>query len=202
MSIKNKLQLLGIQEVTTKRQEKNGTREFKLPINDPYGDAIHVASFATGYVRRTRTTGRSDWQLNKTKQEKRYVEMKDYDTGRPVIRTFKDTVRILIEDEQERLEYLISYCLKNYYIGHANKVAKSSNEYVPKWYHEDMVGHFLKCTATNDMVNFKYTGGEIINLENGDTFVHEQHACWNKREEPEVKVIVNGHRYNVSEWFK
>ena len=101
MSIKNKLQLLGIQEVTTKRQKANGTREFKLPINDPYGDAIHVASFATGYVRRTKV--RSCWQLNKTRQEKRYVEMKDYDTGRPVIKTFKDTIRILIEDEQERL---------------------------------------------------------------------------------------------------
>ena len=135
MSIKNKLQLLGIQEVTTKRQKANGTREFKLPINDPYGDAIHVASFATGYVRRTRTTGRSDWQLNKTRQEKRYVEMKDYDTGRPVIRTFKDTVRILIEDEQERLEYLISYCLKNYYIGQANML--SNGKYIPKWKYDN-----------------------------------------------------------------
>ena len=135
MSIKNKLQLLGIQEVTTKRQKTNGTREFKLPINDPYGDAIHVASFATGYVRRTRTTGRSDWQLNKTRQEKRYVEMKDYDTGRPVIRTFKDTVRILIEDEQERLEYLISYCLKNYYIGQANML--SNGKYIPKWKYDN-----------------------------------------------------------------
>jgi hypothetical protein len=135
MSIKNKLQLLGIQEVTTKRQKANGTREFKLPINDPYGDAIHVASYSTGYVRRTRTTGRSDWQLNKTKQEKRYVEMKDYDTGRPVIRTFKDTVRILIEDEQERLEYLISYCLKNYYIGQANML--SNGKYIPKWKYDN-----------------------------------------------------------------
>tara|TARA_R100001591_G_scaffold16052_2_gene22469 strand:+ start:80 stop:568 length:489 start_codon:yes stop_codon:yes gene_type:complete len=135
MSIKNKLQLLGIQEVTTKRQKANGTREFKLPINDPYGDAIHVASFATGYVRRTKTTGRSDWQLNKTRQEKRYVEMKDYDTGRPVIRTFKDTVRILIEDEQERLEYLISYCLKNYYIGQANML--SNGKYIPKWKYDN-----------------------------------------------------------------
>ena len=135
MSIKNKLQLLGIQEVTTKRQKANGTREFKLPINDPYGDAIHVASFTTGYVRRTRTTSRSDWQLNKTKKEKRYVEMKDYDTGRPVIRTFKDTVRILIEDEQERLEYLISYCLKNYYIGQANML--SNGKYIPKWKYDN-----------------------------------------------------------------
>ena len=160
MNINDKLDFLQIQEVTTKRQKANGTREFKLPVNDPYGDAIHVASFSTGYVRRTKV--RSCWQLNKTKQEKRYVEMTDYDTGRPVIRTFKDTVRILIEDEQERLEYLISYCLKNYYIGQSNML--SNGNYIPKWKYE--------AYCRRDRVN------EVNN--------------------PEVKVIVNGHRYNIT----
>jgi hypothetical protein len=158
MSINDKLDFLQIQEVTTKRQKANGTREFKLPVNDPYGDAIHVASFTTGYVRRTKV--RSCWQLNKTKQEKRYVEMTDYDTGRPVIRTFKDTVRILIEDEQERLEYLISYCLKNYYIGQSNML--SNGDYIPKWKYENSINNAVVENCT-----------------------------------PEVKVIVNGHRYNV-----
>ena len=158
MSINDKLDFLQIQEVTTKRQKANGTREFKLPVNDPYGDAIHVASFSTGYVRRTKV--RSCWQLNKTKQEKRYVEMTDYYTGRPVIRTFKDTVRILIEDEQERLEYLISYCLKNYYIGQSNML--SNGDYIPKWKYENSIKNAVVENCT-----------------------------------PEVKVIVNGHRYNV-----
>ena len=161
MNINDKLNFLQIQEVTTKRQKANGTREFKLPVNDPYGDAIHVASFATGYVRRTKV--RSCWQLNKTKQEKRYVEMKDYDTGRPVIRTFKDTVRILIEDEQERLEYLISYCLKNYYIGQSNML--SNGNYIPKWKYDNLA----------DAARIDY-----------------------EQQDPEIKVIVNGHRYNLS----
>ena len=135
MNIEQTLQLLGIQDVTTKQQKKNGTREFKLPVKDQYGGEIHVASFASGYVRRTKAGGYCpSWQLNKTKKQKRHVEMTDYDTGRPVIRTFKDTVRILIEDEQDRLEYLISFCLKNYYIGQANKL--SSGEFIPKWKHE------------------------------------------------------------------
>ena len=129
MNIKETIQLLGIQDVTTPRQKKNGTREFKLPMNDPYGDAIHVASFASGYVRRTKTGGySSDWQLNKTKKEKRYVEMVDWQ-NRPVIRTFEDTVRILIDNEQDRLKYLISYCLKNYYINQANKLAEVKERY-------------------------------------------------------------------------
>ena len=135
MNIEQTLQLLGIQDVTTKQQNKNGTREFKLPVKDQYGGEIHVASFASGYVRRTKAGGYCpSWQLNKTKKQKRYVEMTDCDTGRPVIRTFKDTVRVLIEDEQDRLKYLISFCLKNYYIGQANKL--SSGEFIPKWKHE------------------------------------------------------------------
>ena len=160
MSIQDRLDFLQIQEVTTDRQKANGTREFKLPINDPYGDAIHVASYSSGYVRRTRTSGRSDWQLNKTKKSKRYVNMHDEDNGRPVIRTFNDTVRILIDNEQERLEYLIAFCLKNYYIGQANML--SSGDYIPKWEYEDE----LKSLAF--------------------------------RCDPEVKVIINGHRYNIT----
>ena len=135
MSINDKLQLLGIQEITTSRQKKNGTREFKLPVKDQYGSEIHVASFASGYVRRTKAGGYCpSWQLNKTKKSKRYVNMHDEDNGRPVIRTFNDTVRILIDNEQERLEYLIAFCLKNYYIGQANML--SSGKFVPKWKHE------------------------------------------------------------------
>ena len=153
MNINDKLDFLQIQEVTTKRQKANGTREFKLPVNDPYGDAIHVASFTTGYVRRTKV--RSCWQLNKTKQEKRYVEMTDHDTGRPVIRTFKDTVRILIEDEQKRLEYLIAFCLKNYYIGYANML--SSGEVIPKWKHEDKLKDVVR--------DFGAIKGEITELQ-------------------------------------
>ena len=160
MNIRDKLDFLQIQEVTTKRQKANGTREFKLPVNDPYGDAIHVASYSTGYVRRTKTTGRSDWQLNKTRKSKRYVNMNDENNGRPVIRTFDSIDRILIHDEQERLEYLISYCLKNYYIGQSNML--SNGDYIPKWKHENSINNAVVENCT-----------------------------------PEVKVIVNGHRYNV-----
>ena len=109
MNIQDKLDFLQIQEVTTDKQKANGTREFKLPVKDQYGAAIHVASFASGYIRRTKAGGYCpSWQLNKTKQEKRY--------------------------EQERLEYLIAFCLKNYYIRQSNML--SSGEFIPKWKHE------------------------------------------------------------------
>jgi len=40
----------------------------------------------------------------------------------------------LIPNEKDRLEYLISYCLKNYYIKNANKAI--NGDYVSKWEHE------------------------------------------------------------------
>ena len=206
MTVEDKLQLLGIQEVTTDKKQKNGTRVFKLPIKDLWckdGSAIHVASYKSGYVRRlTIGKGTSDYQLNKridSEPEYFTTDKKDW-CGRPLYRKFTTKTCKLIPYEGDRLEYLIDYCLKNYYIGHANKIARSSNEYVPKWYHESMVGQFLKCEDTEDVINFKYSGGQIENLENGDVFVHEQHAYWNKwSEEPpsSVELIIDGHRYKV-----
>ena len=177
VEIERMLQFLDIQEVTTKRQKANGTREFKLPVKDQYGGEIHVASFASGYVRRTKAGGHCpSWQLNK-RYEGEPEYFKDYEwqtkgvgdncrqeqvwTGK--YRAFTTRKCRLIPNEQDRLEYLISFCLKNYYIGQANML--SSGKFIPKWKHEDEIKR-----------------------------TKELHV-W--QEEPEVKVIVNGHRYNV-----
>ena len=153
MNIKQTIQLLGIQDVTTTRQKKNNTLEFKLPVKDQYGAEIHVASFASGYVRRTKAGGHCpSWQLNKTKK---VPPTKDY--------KWSSIERILIPNEQDRLEYLISFCLKNYYIGQANML--SSGKFIPKWKYDDLA----------DAARIDY-----------------------ERQDPEVKVIVNGHRYNIT----
>ncbi len=161
MNIEQTLQLLGIQEVTTNRQKKNGTREFKLPVKCQYGSEIHVASFASGYVRRTKAGGYCpSWQLNKRCEgEPQYFKLSNGDYRKFTTRACK-----LIPNEQDRLAYLISFCLKNYYIGYANKL--SSGEFVPKWKHEHKIEETKKLHV------------------------------W--QEEPEVKVIINGHRYNIT----
>ena len=161
MNVKQTLQLLDIQEVTTSRQKKNGTREFKLPVKDQYGGKIHVASFASGYVRRTKAGGYCpSWQLNKRveSEPQRYGPFEDGTYREFTTRTCK-----LIPNEQDRLKYLISFCLKNYYIKQSNML--SSGEFIPKWKHE----------AYKD--EYRNRVNEVNN--------------------PEVKVIVNGHRYNV-----
>ena len=129
------MDLLGIMDITTTRQAKNGTIIWKLPIKK-YGKFIEVGSFKSGYVRNN-NSGYCNYQLNNKKK---------------------------INSEQKRLEYLITYCLKNYYINQANMI--EDDKFVPKWKYEVLVDEY------------KNRANEVNN--------------------PEVKVIVNGHRYNVT----
>ena len=191
-------EILGWKDITTRRQKKIGTTIYRLPIKK-YGKYIEVGSFKTGYVR-NQNSGYSNYQLNKRiESEPQYFKSGKKDSmGRRLYTQYTTKTCELIPDKRDRLEYLITYCLKNYYIKQANMI--EDGKFVPKWVHEERCGHFLKCHDTDDIINFKYTGGEIINLENGDTFVHEQHAYWNKwTEEPpsSVELIIDGHRYKV-----
>ena len=71
-----KMDLLGIMDITTTRQDKNGTIVWKLPIKHEYGgQLIKVASFKTGYVRNQKSAY-SNYQLNKCKPRTEYF--KDY----------------------------------------------------------------------------------------------------------------------------
>jgi len=160
------MQLLGIEDVTSKRQAKNGTRVWKLPIKNNWnnGKPIEVASFKTGYVR-NQNSGYSNYQLNKRiVNEAYYPEYKWNEAKNTSVKTgkyYKSGVRSckLIPIEIDRLEYLISYCLKNYYIKHANFVA--NGDYVAKWTHEyEMNG--LQNKLANSVPKWKYD--EAMNL--------------------------------------
>ena len=160
-----KMELLGFKDITTSRQKKNGTKIFELPIK-MYGKYIKVGSFKSGYVRRLECIGyRSDssYQLNKRIESKpQYFKSGKKDSmGRPLYTQFTTRTCKLIPNEVDRLEYLVDYCLKNYYIKQANMI--ENGKFVPKWKYEHDLETIEKVT----------------------------------REELEVKVIVNGHRYNI-----
>ena len=131
-----KMQLLGIQDVSTPRQVKNGTIVWRLPIKNNWpkqnANNIEVASFSTGYVR-NQNSGYSNYQL-------------------------------------------LKYCIKNYFIKHANQVA--NGDYYPKWMYDEKIhqAHNKHNKAYND----GYAAGK------------------NETSDPEVKVIVNGQRYNIT----
>ena len=187
------IKLLGWKDVSTKKQQKNGTIIYRLPIK-MYGQYIEVGSFQSGYVRRM-NGGYTPYQLNKCEPSVEYF--KDYkwcDTRGEQFWTgkynkFEGKRRIIMRGEVARLRYLVLYCLKNYYIKQANQV--EDGKFVTKWRHEYELEKASK---------FKYSGGQIENMENGDIFVHDQHAYWNKWKEDKpssVEIIIDGHRYKV-----
>ena len=106
-----KMEMLGIKDVSSPCQDKNGTVVWRLPIKNTYsrkGEFIEVASYEAGYVRVLNTC------------------MSPYYINKPVFNHVSDSYGEakkpkLIPVEIERLEYLISYCLKNMYIKLANK---------------------------------------------------------------------------------
>ena len=136
------MELLGIQDVTTNRQHRNGTIVWRLPIKNSWrnGKFIEVGSFKSGMVR-NQNSAYSNYQLNKCKPYTEYYKHYEWNkecteqTFNGKYRKYTGKQRILIPIEIDRLEYLISYCLKNYYIKHANFVANS--DYVPKWKYEN-----------------------------------------------------------------
>ena len=171
-----KMDLLGIMDITTTRQHENGTIVWKLPIRNSWknGKFIEVSSFKSGMVR-NQNSAYSNYQLNKCKPsieyfpEYKWIYDKD---GKPdhqiktgKYRKYVGKKRILIPIEIDRLEYLINYCLKNYYIKHANFVA--NGDYIPKWGHEQELKRQQR--------------------KNEETYYSPR----------EVQVTIDGHRYKV-----
>ena len=163
------MQLLGIQDVTTDRQYKNGTIVWRLPIlSDKPNTYIEYASFASGYVRNQGVDCHSNWQINKRcmSEPMYYPEYKWQDgyqvkTGK--YRRFITRGCELIPIEIDRLEYMLKYIIKNEYVKKANRVQKGN--FVPKWKYDDLA----------DAARLDY-----------------------ERSGPEVSVTVNGHRYNIT----
>ena len=148
------MDLLQIMDITTTRQDKNGTIVWKLPIKySTHPKFIEVASFATGYVR-NQNGGYTNYQLNKRcdSEPQYYPDYKWCNIKNMSVKTGKYNMHktracVLIPNEIDRLEYLIGYCLKNYYIKLANQVVEG--KYVSKWEHEWK----LERQATNSFSN-------------------------------------------------
>jgi hypothetical protein len=210
------MELLGIQDITTSRQHKNGTVVWRLPIkniNNRKRSYIEVASMSTGYVR-NQNSGYSNYQLNKRCEtdtqyypESEWVDGEYKKTGKFL--PFSCRGCIMIPNEIDRLEYLISYCLKNYYIKRANEVA--DGKYVSQWYHDwsleranetysentgamarinDMEEKLDAMTEDRDNKSDRITNlslqCEVLQNKLAETKVRQ-----------DVSVIVNGHRYKV-----
>ena len=86
-------ELLGIKNVTSKRQRKNGTHVFEIPFETRSGENIRLATYKSGAVRNLNSCY-SCYQLNPTKLEKWQNT------------SFDHKVRIPITSHEGRLEFL------------------------------------------------------------------------------------------------
>ena len=107
--------LMGIEEITTSRQKKNGTTVYELPIRklsytgNSY--AYRYAIYDSGYIRNVSEHCHSPWYINKRYITKTkywnsyYKEYGEYVGNKPVF----------IENFEDQLVYLANYILKNRY---------------------------------------------------------------------------------------
>ena len=141
--IYEQMQLLGIQDVSTERQARNGTIVWRLPIlSDNPSKYIEYASFKSGYVRNQGVDCHSNWQVNKRKQsEPQYYPEYEWKNGYQVKtgKYYKHEVRTceLIPIEIDRLEYMLKYIIKNEFIKRANTVQQGN--FIPRWKYEDKI---------------------------------------------------------------
>ena len=160
--------ILGIKDVTTDRQRKNGTTVYELPISQLWQTLnpkpIRFATYTTGYVRNVTEGLASSYQINKTKKVSTRTSGYAYDT----------VERILIHGWEDRLIYLAKFIIKNYY----QKPTYIMNDYVMDCLREAYVRDY------NNKPSNRLPFGEIVDPESTPA--------------DDIQVIVNGHRYNLS----
>ena len=106
----------GITEVTTRRQYKNGTREFEFPVPSrktwPNGKRLRLACFKTGYVRNQNSCS-SNYQLNPVyKSERRQMFLTDQGTLKTYI--YDSYTRVKIWNGLARMKFMLDFYLRNY----------------------------------------------------------------------------------------
>ena len=111
----------GIQEVTTQRQAKNGTREFEFPVPAWHykqngkliasDRRLRLACFKTGYVRNQNSCS-SNYQLNK--QYKQNVRWTMLDGDKLYTHKTVMIARERIYSGMARLNYMLEFYKRNY----------------------------------------------------------------------------------------
>ena len=150
--------ILGIKEITTERQRKNGTQVFELPIKQMHGPSgqkpLRFATYKAGYVRNVTESNSSPYQINKAIQhppsDGHYYGYKE---------------RILIPKWEDRLIYLAKFIIKNYYKKPTYLISDYTMSQIKEQY---------------QLANEHY------------------HSVESDMYSPDIKVIINGHRYNLS----
>tara|TARA_R110000744_G_C19150565_1_gene539356 strand:+ start:123 stop:737 length:615 start_codon:yes stop_codon:yes gene_type:complete len=190
--------MLGIYDISSNTQTKNGTTVWELPIKQltPSGTRLtyKYATYESGYIR---DVSYRCWQINKVKSEQVV-----YQNG---FHGFNRT-RTLIQDPRDRLVYLANYILKNRYNNDSvfevndwaiNSIADNYDKTRGGGYTDELAHVKAQCIKTpfhlnvhhNKMINSCDNVGEVEFLVN--------HYAKVGTPSQDVKVIIDGHRYNL-----
>ena len=177
--------LLGIKDVTKDFQSKRGDQVFELPFKTMYANGYSEVNrftiYKSGYVRKmvvnSNGASYSCYQLNRTRKCDEYY--KDYDrdgkwTGK--YRKSKRTERIMIPNHADRVVYLCNYILKNYYRNQQGASFYRINDY--------QVSEIKRQSVHAEPQDLPFTS---------EGKRYDDELCVN-----DIKVIINGHRYNLS----
>jgi len=174
--------LVGIKEITTARQKKNGTTVYELPIRKLHYNgkslAYKYAIYESGYIRDVSDHCSSPWYINKRYETKTkywnsyYKEYGTYTGDKPVF----------IENFDDQLVYLANYILKNRY---RNKLYSCCDFGIEQ---------MKECS------DFRYKArwdGDTVTISR-DEYNELKKANPLARVEDKVEVFINGQRYNLS----
>ena len=191
--------LLGIKEVTKKWQKANGSEVWELPFKTMYANGYSEVNrftiYRSGYIRKmlvNSETGASYscYQLNKTRKTEEFNKYYEWNddfteqkwTGKYVKSKRKE--RIMIDNHRDRVVYLCNYILKNYYRSQTGAGFYRINDY-----QVNLMQEYCKDSHKLD----KIQRPESYDLPFEETVERDSFIDNN-----EIKVIINGHRYNLS----
>ena len=106
---------IGITNVSSNCQINNGTIVWRLPFKDAWGHNIEFATYRSGYVRKLityHTRSAKCYQINqRVDGEETY-----YKVGDNLYRKFTSKACKLIPLHGDRIEYLLEFILRNYFV--------------------------------------------------------------------------------------
>ena len=204
--------LMGIKEITTSRQKKNGTTVYELPIRKLHYNgkslAYKYAIYESGYIRNVSDHCSSPWYINK-----RYETSEMYwNSYYKKYTKYKTSKAAFINDFDDKLVYLANYILKNRYSSKLYNCCDFGIEQIKECadYRHKHKWEGKMITITRDEYNkLKYnmplaTTGDTVNIP-----IREYDAMCAKIDanelekisaeaQDEIQVIINGTRYNLS----
>ena len=197
-------ELLGIKDISSKRQSKNGTTVYEVPVNrliyTGASDTYKYAIYESGYIRDVSESLHSSWYINKkykttgmywSSWNKEYAK---YETSKPAF----------IHNFDDQLVYLANYILKNRYKN--NKVYSCDDWNIGQIKENCEFKYSNRPLSTitvprDRYLKYKEAYSEVHELDN--VLISRSHwedlkfqAEVNKSPDT-VEVFINGTRYNL-----